>query len=273
MKHDRDNLPKLVAVDLDGTLLTSEGTLAYRGTQLLKTVVQNGVHVVLASARFPASMKDYCQLLDIAGPMICMNGAQVYASPDGPVLASLTFPKEIGLEIATLADMNGWEISITVGSVTYYRQRPGQILGSISEGRIVVASSTDAIIDNPARILTHGPEAIEALGIMVESKYSDSCCIDAYQDEDGSIYSLGIFPKGANKGDALDLILRYLRIDRKDALAIGDNVNDILMFERAQISIAMANAPEHVKHMATHVVPSNDDEGVAWALEAFCISS
>lgn len=270
---DRDRFPKLIAVDLDGTLLTSEGKLASQGSQLLKTAAQNGMHVILASARFPASVKNFYRLLDINSPMICMNGAQVYASPDGPVLASLSFPKEIGLEIASMADTNGWEISITVDSINYYRQRLGQTLGLLSEGRIVVAHCMDAITANPARILTHDPEAIEAIGALIESKYYNSCCIDLYYNEDGSIFSLGIFPKGANKGAALDLILRHLRIDKSDVIAIGDNVNDIPMFECAQISIAVSNATEQVKQMATIVAPSNDEEGVAWALREFDIAS
>lgn len=273
MKMDHDKFPKLIAVDLDGTLLTSDSKLAFQGAQLLKAAAQNGMHVVLASARFPASVRSFCHLLEVNDPMICMNGAEVYASPEGPVLKSLSFPKKIGLEIASLADINGWEISTTVGSINYYRQRPGQALGSLSDGRIVVANCTDAITTNPSRILTHDPEAIEAIRALIESKYSDSCCIDLHHNEDGSIFSLGIFPKGANKGDALDLILHRLRIDQSDVIAIGDNVNDIPMFERAQISVAMSNATARVKQMATIVAPSNDDEGVAWALREFGIPS
>jgi len=175
MKMDRDKFPKLIAVDLDGTLLTSDSKLAFQGAQLLKAAAQNGMHVVLASARFPASVRSFCHLLGVNSPMICMNGAEVYASPEGPVLKSLSFPKKIGLEIASMADTNGWEISITVDSINYYRQRLGQTLGLLSEGRIVVAHCMDAITANPARILTHDPEAIKAIGALIESKYYNSC--------------------------------------------------------------------------------------------------
>jgi len=264
---------KVIAVDLDGTLLTSESNLASQGAQLLKAAAQDGMHVILASARFPASVRSFCHLLGINGPMICMNGAEVYTSADGPVLSSLSFPKEIGLEIASLVDTNGWEINTTVDSINYYRQRPGQPLGLMSDGRIVVANCTDAITTNPSRMLTHDPEAIKVIHSLIESKYADSCGIDLYCNEDESIFSLGIFPKGANKGDALDLVLSHLYIDQSDVIAIGDNINDIPMFEHARISIAMANAPEQVKQIATVVAPSNDDEGVAWGLRKFGISS
>mgnify|MGYP001107470574 FL=1 len=93
-----------------------------------------------------------------------------------------------------------------------------------------------------------------------------------YYGPDGRITSLGVFAPGANKGDALDLVLHRLGITRRHVMVIGDNVNDIPMFTRAQISIAMGNAPEQVKQMATVIAPSNDDEGVAWALKEFGIS-
>ena len=273
MHNVDDRLLKLIAVDLDGTLLTSEGKLAPRGSHLLKTAVHSGIYVLLASARFTVSVKNFCQLLGISGPIICMNGAQVYASPKGSVLASLSFPKEIGLEIADLADKNGWEISIVVGSFNHYRQRSGQAPGLLSEGRVIVANYTDALTTNPTRILTHDPEAIEGIKACIESNYADSCHIDLTYNQDGSISSLGVFPKGADKGTALELVLRRLRINKTNVMAIGDNDNDIPMFERAKISVAMGNAPEQVKRIATVTAPSNDEEGVAWALSQFLLDA
>lgn len=268
----KDDPIRLIAIDLDGTLLTSEGILAPMGSQLLKQAAQRGVHVIPATSRVLVSVRPFCQQLGINGPAICTNGAQIYGSTDGQIWSSLTFPKEIGLEIASLADANGWEISATIDSITYHRQRPGQALGPLSEGRVVVASSTDSITADLVQIHTRDPEAIKALQALIGSKYSDSCYIDVYYSGDGTIYSLGIQPIGANKGDALDLVLHRLGITRQYVMAIGDDVNDIPMFTRAQISIAMSNAPEQVKEMATVVAPSNDEEGVAWALREFDIS-
>lgn len=272
MKREDDSRIQLIAFDIDGTLLTSEGTPAPMGSQLLKQAARKGVHVIPATSRVLISVRPFCQQLEINGPAICTNGAQIYGSIDGQIWSSLTFPKEIGLEIASLADANGWEISTTIDFITYHRQRPGQALGPLSEGRVVVASSTDSITADPVQITTYDPEAIKAIPDLIRSKYSDSCCIDVYHNRDGTIYSLGIYPIGANKGDALDLVLRRLGITQRHVMAIGDDVNDIPMFARAQISIAMSNAPEQVKQMAAVVAPSNDEEGVAWALREFGIS-
>jgi len=273
MNREVDSRIRLVAFDLDGTLLTSAGVLAPEGAQLLKIAAREGVHVVPATSRVLDSTRPFCQQLEINGPAICTNGAQIYGSPDGPIWSSHTFPREIGLEIASLADDNGWEISTTIDAITYHRQRPGQALGPLSEGRVVVASSTDSITADPVQIHTHDPEAIEAIKDLIISKYSDSCCIDVYYSRDGIIYSLGIHSIGANKGDALDLVLRRLKVPQSNVMAIGDNLNDLPLFSYARISIAMSNAPEQVKQKATAIAPTNDDEGVAWALREFGVSS
>jgi len=272
MKTGREWVPQLIAFDFDGTLLTSEGILAPMGSRLLKEAARKGVYVVPATSRAVDSVECFCQILEIHGPSICLNGARVYASARGPIWSSLTFPKDVGVEIAVLADNNGWELSTTIGDVTYWRQRPGQPLGLLSPTRAIVAKNVDAVTDSPTRILVSDPEGINSIRSLCQSRYADRCHTEVYYGPDGRITSLGVYAPGANKGDALDLVLHRLGISRRHVMVIGDNVNDIPMFKRAQISIAMSNAPEQVKQIATVTAPSNDDEGVAWALKEFGIS-
>jgi hydroxymethylpyrimidine pyrophosphatase-like HAD family hydrolase len=71
----------------------------------------------------------------------------------------------------------------------------------------------------------------------------------------------------ANKGTALNLVMQRLGVAREQVVTIGDNYNDLPMFACGDISVAMANAPAAVKQQASLIAPSNDDEGVAWALQ------
>ena len=259
----------LVAVDLDGTLLTSEGLLAPRGGGLLKQAAQRGVRVVLSTTRNPDTVQSLCRLLEISDPIICTNGAQVFGSPDGPVWAYYSIPQEAALAITQLADTHGWELSTTVGSMTYWRQRPGQTLGAIAPNITIVATNSAAIIDEPVRVLANQLEAIDSIKSLCQSQLSGQCYAETYYKPNGLVHSLGIFPLQANKGTALALVLERLCIESERVMAIGDNPNDLSMFPYARISVAMANAPNEVKEKATVVAPSNDDEGVAWALETF----
>ena len=79
------------------------------------------------------------------------------------------------------------------------------------------------------------------------------------------------FPVSADKGTALRFVAKKLEIPLEQVLAIGDNPNDVPMFEAAGVSVAMGNAPLQVREAATTVGPSNDDEGVAWAIRKFAL--
>jgi len=213
-----------------------------------------------------------CHSLETCSPVICTNGAQVYGSLDGETWKTVSFPKELGLDIANLADAHGWELSTTVGDVTYYRQRPGQALGPISPGRAVVTTNVDAVIGNPVRVLLSRPDAIEKITALCRSKFSDRCRIETYHGPDGEILSLGAFALRADKGSALSLVLRRLKVSQSQVMAIGDDLNDLPMFSHSRIKIAISNAHKQLKKIATAVAPSNDEEGVAWALKEFGVS-
>jgi Cof subfamily protein (haloacid dehalogenase superfamily) len=261
----------LIAVDLDGTLLTSEGSLASEGARLLTRAARRGVRVVLATTRNPESMQPYCDALHIDDPIICTNGAQVWGSPTGPIWACHVIPREAALTIARLADDSGWELSTTVGATTYWRRRPGQASGPFASrpNIAVVASNAEAIVGDPVRILVTQPQAIEPIRALCRSRFAHRCYVETYYCPDGTVESMCISAPGADKGTALRLVLDRLGIGAEQAIAIGDNPNDLPMFACAETSVAMGNATDEVKRQATVVAPSNDEEGVAWALQRF----
>jgi len=261
----------LVAVDLDGTLLTSQGSLAPQGAAALQRAAQQDVQIVLATTRNPRSVLPFCRTLGLADPLICTNGAQVWGSPAGPVWAHHAIPLEVALAIAGQADARGWELSTTVGAMTYWRQRPGQALGPIAPHLTVVPTNTDAVVGEPVRFLAHQPEAIKSLHVLCQSRFSGRCRTELFYQPDGSLHSLGIFAPQADKGTALALVLARLEIAQDRVMAIGDNLNDLPMFSYASLRVAMGNGVNQLKRAATAVAPDHDQEGVAWALETFVL--
>jgi hydroxymethylpyrimidine pyrophosphatase-like HAD family hydrolase len=148
----------LVAVDLDGTLLTSEGVPSRESARLLRGAAARGVRVVLATTRTPRTTADLCRQIGIDDPIVCTNGAEVWASPRGPAWASHTIALEAALAIAHLADAHGWELSITIGETTYWRQRPGQPLGPLRPRIEVVPTNDDEGVAWALRIFVVGSE-------------------------------------------------------------------------------------------------------------------
>ncbi len=261
---------RLIAVDLDGTLLRSDSTLALEGARALAEAAQRGVHVILASARNPYSVGDFARAMGLRDPLICSNGAQVWASPEGPVWAYRGLSAAIAEAVAALADAHGWSLVTTVGDVTYYCQRPGQTLGSQDAHRTVVATNGEALRAGvPVRILNYEAEAIASIRTLLQTEFAGQYYLETYYYPDGAVKSIGVYAPGSDKGTALALVLERLAIEQDAVIAIGDNPNDLPMFALAGIRVAMGNATADVKARATAVAPTNDEEGVAWAVRRF----
>ena len=135
---------------------------------------------------------------------------------------------------------------------------------------VIVPTNEEALVAEPKRMLFHEPEAIDAAKKLA-GLFSQACRTETYYRADGRLHSLCILPRDADKGTALKFVAGKLEIPLDQVLAIGDNPNDIPMFDAAGVSVAMGNAPPEVKAAATVVGPSNDDEGVAWAIRNFVL--
>lgn len=264
---------KLVAIDLDGTLLNSMGKVSIQDANKLREASNAGIRIVISTTRNHYYTSPLCQELGLSEPLICANGAQIYASPTGSLWMNHTIPIDVARKMAQIADKNKWEICTTVGSTTYWRQRKGQKLGFLRDNIEVVKKNEDAIINEPLRILTWQPNAIKCLIEFCSNELSGIVRTEAYYAQNGEIESLGIFHAMANKGDALLHVLEKLSISQKNAMAIGDNTNDLEMFSIAEVSVAMGNGTKEVKKQADAIAPSNNNNGVAWALDKYILDA
>jgi hypothetical protein len=257
----------LLAIDLDGTLLNSEGFISPANCAAIQQAYRRGIRIILATTRNLDSVRAFCQALAINDPVICANGALILEAPFGSIWVFRTIPQEIAQEIARTADNCDWELSITIGEITYLRQRPGQPLGPLSPTSVIVARNGDGIVGTPLRILTWNPEAIEQIRALCQAQFAHACQTETFYKADGRVHSLGIFPHGADKGQALAFVLDKLGIEPTQVMAIGDNNNDLALFTQASIKVAMENGTAALKQQATLIAPTNDEDGVAWAIE------
>ena len=245
---------RLISVDLDGTLFRSDRTPASEGVQLLQSARRAGVLVVTNTTRNIGSVRKLCRAFDFNYPVICTNGAQIFASPGGPVWASYTIPMVVARSVARLADDSGWEMSTSVGNRSYLRQRTGQPLGPVGRpSRVgiadcqdlphleIVRTNVEALVAEPVRMLLHEREAIAAARDLTE-QFPQDCRTETYYKPDGRVHSLCVLPREADKGTALEFVGRKLEIPLAQTLAIGDNPNDMPMFAAAGVSAAMGNA-------------------------------
>jgi Cof subfamily protein (haloacid dehalogenase superfamily) len=262
---------KLLALDLDGTLLNSGLRLSEGNAEAVRAVMERGVQVVLATARFYGIALRTASRLGVETPLICSNGALVKQPVDGRELIHLNLDHDLAREVTTLGDDRGWEMFTTIEDVTYMQMRPGIIPERLPGGLRIAERQSDHMDDGPTTcVLVFGEEAVNEISSRFLPAYNGRARFSINRPTNSAHYVILTHPE-AEKAHALEAVLKELSVSPQQAIAMGDSESDIGMFRLAGLGIAMRNAPDEVQRAALHVAPSNDEDGVAWAIRKFLL--
>ena len=155
---------RLIALDLDGTLLNSALKVSERNGEAVRRALESGLNVVLATTRWYLLAKRTADRLGIDTPLVCNNGAIVKRPGDGSELLNLRLDQELAREVTALADERGWEAFTTIEDVTYMRPRPGIIPEKLPAGlRISERQSDEVARGQPTAVLVYGQEAVDEI--------------------------------------------------------------------------------------------------------------
>jgi HAD superfamily hydrolase (TIGR01484 family) len=258
-------IPRLVATDLDGTLLRSDGTLDDRTRRAIARVEASGIPVVLCTARPPRVVGPLARATGHRGMAVCSNGSVIWDLHTEAPVASFPFTARAAREVVgrlrdTLPDAS-WAVERHDAFAHEPRYVPHW---PVPEDTIV--AEIDVLLAEPAlqlmvrhprltgdEMLAHARELVSEL-----AELSHSSGVDAL---------LEIGAAGVSKASALAVLCERHGIDRTEVLAFGDMPNDLAMLEWAGRSIAVANAHAEVVQVADEVTASNDEGGVAEVLE------
>jgi Cof subfamily protein (haloacid dehalogenase superfamily) len=259
---------RLVAVDLDGTLLNSSHKLSQATIEAVAHTRAAGVEVVLASSRGVGCMRAIVRQLQLFDPaeFISAQGALTGSLDEEGVLRvsdASRIPLATAHQVVALAECAGLSVGWYCG-FDWFVPRMDELVE-----REAAAVGRRPVIRNPADIRRE-PEKLLLMS-SPDRRYELEPIAETLPDGLTSQSSLPnyleVTRSGVDKGTALARICRVRGIDADDVVAIGDGPNDLALFDFAGISIAMANAPESVRTRASMVTYSNDDDGVAAALE------
>ena len=266
---------RLLALDLDDTLLRSDLTISYQTRNAIKKAEAAGVIVVLASGRIPAAMDQFAGLLGMhkkTGYLICNNGTLIQESHTGKVVYEVRMDAETALTTFDLADAEGFPVQIYEDDIMYV-SRHNEYTGydqKLTGLRQVVVEHFRAMVANGChKLLIPGdPALLVPLESILRTYLEDSVTIFTSKP-----YFLELLPANTNKGTALEKVAGILGINQKDVMAIGDSMNDEAMLRWAGMGIAMANSDERIKNIADMVTTrDNDDDGVAEVIEKYILS-
>ena len=254
--------PRLVATDLDGTLLHSDGTVTERTRAVLDELDARGVPVVFTTGRPVRWMEDLWDAVGGHGLAICSNGGIVYDVAARRVRDFRAVPRMVGLEVAELvrAAVPGTSFAVehTGGwaSEASFPRHPDDHDPVQGEWESIY---TDDVVKVLAVHRDLDPEEFwrrvdHAVGDLVTTTWSSTFAL------------VEISAAGVTKATTLATVADELGLGPADVVAFGDMPNDLPMLEWAGTSYAMANAHPSVLDLADHRAPANDDDGVATVL-------
>lgn len=258
---------RLLATDLDGTLLGPDGVVSERNVAALRLARAAGWYVVLATGR-PPFMVDLLapQLGEVATHGVMANGSVVATLPDQTVLRTVRFEIELAVRVVTrlrsIDDGYGFALATDRGfahQVGFAERMPAPTPTPPTDDVLVAADQATEAIKLMVFHRHHG--AHELLGLLptilghdVSVTHMGADCVE-----------VGV--AGIDKATGLMFLCDHLGVDAADVVAFGDEYNDHEMLVWAGRGVAMANAPEETRRLADEVTLSNVDDGVAVALE------
>lgn len=263
---------RLFAVDLDGTLLTSDKRLTPRCVEAIGSCRRSGVDVVICTARPPRSARPFYDRLGLDTELVAYNGAMVTHPPSGAVLAHRSMSSDLSRGVLETVLSVEAEAVVTFEKADqwYTDERGARIVTDTAAAGFspdVVCELWECVASPVTKMLvSKDPGTVRGVRSALEREWAGQVSIMQCDD-----YLLQIAAAGVSKAAALEQTLRSRGLGRGVLAAIGDAPNDIAMLEFAAMGIAVANAPESVKGAAQAVVSSNDDDGVAAAVERYVL--
>ena len=261
---------KLIAVDMDGTLLNSDNQITDATVAAVKAAQNIGVVFTLSTGRPLQGVKRYIDQLNINCPVITYNGAVVVHSKSGKVLFSQDMDNDDAKLVYQQAKMRNIMFVVWASGKLYVSE-----FGEKADFYSRMTNTKAELIDNFDNLL--------AQGITKILWYHDADILESWIPQLNNIglknttitksraYFLEFFSDKASKAVAMEKLGQYYSIDRTQMIAIGDQTNDLPMIEYAGLGIAMGNAVEAVKAAADYITDDNNNDGVAKAIEKFVL--
>ena len=272
---------KLIAFDLDDTLLNSKKELTPETFETLKKAASMGIEIVPDTGRLFSAIPEVIKKLDFINYMITLNGADIKDVKNNKSIAKFEIPTE---QVVTLSRVfkNLPVIYDCVADGVGYMSRecfdkiPDFMLGEwqvrlVADFRTPVDDlgeffETNNLRGQKAQIYTLDKELRRNLLQALPVVFPESVFTSALSN------NIEINDKKANKGSALKFMAEHLDIKIEETLAFGDGLNDIAMLEAAGIGVAVGNAVEELKSVADYVTSSCDENGVAEGIKKFCFN-
>jgi len=274
---------KLICIDIDGTLLNHKNKITDRTKEILLRAHQLGIHIVISTGRMYTDAEYYSKLIGVKSPVIAANGAFIKATDTDKVIYKAVLGESLSLELLELFRKH----RITPYFCTPHKFYYGNIMFKLFYLATTIVGTRCNKLDVEYIFSWKQWRKILEIekGNIVKSEiiYRDATTITALRKElqqvanvatvDSSKYNVEITRQGVSKGKALEILASQYGVQREEIISIGDSENDVSMIEYAGLGIAMGNSSNLVKEKADYITESNEQEGVANAINKFVLGN
>lgn len=259
---------RLIAVDLDGTLLDPDGSLNEKTVRAARAAMEKGAKFVLSSGRMPKGLMKIGQAIGVNAPAVCFNGGAVYDFAKDESVFKTPVPLDLAIEVARAAEemglylhafVHGSYIAPCYNEKTEAYERLCGVKAAVVHGKI-----SEALDEAPMKLLIlDTPEGAEKALPTLKKRFEGRATL--MQSQKHMIECVDV---NTSKANALTYLTRTLGIAREETLSFGDGQNDLDMLLWSGESYVMQNAPEALKNASPRfrAAPSNAEQGVAQVL-------
>jgi Cof subfamily protein (haloacid dehalogenase superfamily) len=261
---------RLVIADVDGTLVTQDKVLTARAIEAVKRLRNANIAFTLTSGRPPLGIKMLIKALALAKPVAAFNGG-VLVHPDLSVMAQSFVTADNATKVIGAILHHGLDCWVYTDRDWLVRNDSGP---HVAREQWTVGFAPLVVPDFTA----HLERVAKIVGVSDDHSAVARCEADVQRDVGNYVsaarsqpYYLDVTHPDANKGHVVAVLSQALSISPEQIATIGDMPNDVLMFTKSGLSIAMGNASPDVQQQAKYVTTSNEEEGFANAMEAFVL--
>ena len=267
---------ELFVLDVDGTLLNDEREISKRTLAALLKVQQMGVRIVLASGRPTYGLMPLAKTLELGnygGFVLSYNGCQIIKAQNGEILFERRINPEMLPYLEKKARKNGFAI-FTYHDDTLITDSPDNEYikneALLNNLKIIKEDEFSTAIDfAPCKCMLVSDKEKALIGLEQHWEKRLAGTLDAFRSEP---YFLEVVPCGVNKANTLGALLEHLGVTREEVIAVGDGVCDVTMLQLAGMGVAMGHSQDSVKVCADYVTASNEEDGVALAVEKLILA-
>lgn len=261
---------KLIAFDMDDTLLRDDRTIGERTLYALRAAHEKGVRIIPATGRGKSTMWNFVREMGCADAAICTNGAQVYNAEGDPIIES-PVPLEAARRIVRFAKENGWYIQGYNAQDYFFEEETEEtrLYARLANHMgLKVGDLEQYMTEDPFKMLfvQTDMERMAELKKQFIPLFGQELCVFVSKP-----FYLEITAPAATKGTAVMRLAERFGVMPSETMCFGDSGNDISMIEAAGVGVVMDNARAEIKEHADLIAPSNQLEGVAQIIEQYVL--